>query len=309
MNVDLAKLLEQLFADIFRSGQTLTAVQIQDATTAAGFSPSELDQVDWQQVYDNACDYPGVPAAYKGALQSPPNSPPPTVHTVVQEVQAITQITNNNTNIIDNSVDNSTNVDNSIDFGDADIHVEGDFDLNQQNNTAGAGGNANSGEQQGVAVGENATASGTGDANNASGGGGLINTGTNLGNQNTGDEAAQVGGTTLDLGFGRGLSEQPTILREVEGSGIPGVPGNSPEINIQTGDHSTQDNSDNFQHNETHGDFSPITTESGIGDQTTDQQFEEHVDFPEPLELQPIRAFEAEELPAEKVAEELPADA
>lgn len=309
MNVDLAKLLEQLFADIFRSGQTLNAVQIQDATVAAGFSPSELDQVDWQQVYDNACDYPGVPAAYKGALQTPPNSPPPTVHTVVQEVQAIQQVTNNNINIIDQS----TNIDNSVDFGDADFSdFEGDITFDNDSAVAGDGGNANTGNQQGVAVGENATASGTGDANNASGGGGLINTGTNLGNQNTGDEAAQVGGTTLDLGFGKGLSEQPVLVREIGGEGgIPGVPGNHPEINIQTGDHSTQDNSDNFQHNETSGDFSPITTESGIGDQATDQHFEDHNDFPEVPKLEPIRAFE--ELPSadapEELPEELPAEA
>jgi hypothetical protein len=299
MNVDLAKLLEQLFADIFRSGQTLTAVQIQDATVAAGFSPSELDQVDWQQVYDNACDYPGVPAAYKGALQSPPNSPPPTVHTVVQEVQAIQQITNNNINI----VDQSTNIDNSVDFGDADFSdFNGDISFDNDTAVAGDGGNANTGSQNGVAVGDGAAASGTGDAV-AAGDGNFINLGTNVntGNQVVGDENATVGGTTLDFGFGRGEA-QPVTLREVEGGGIPGVPGDVGDINLQTGDNSAQDNSETFQQNQTNGDNSPINNESGEGGQNLDQQINQTFDAPE------LPRFEAEEFEPVHVASQAAAD-
>lgn len=223
--MNISEYLENFLANFFNSGQgNLTAVQIQGAVTDAGYDPAEMDNVDWGQVYENACNHPGVPAEYKGAMQ---NYPAPTVHTVVREVQTINQTEINNTNIFDNS----TTIDQSLTVG-GDFSPSGDFDFNPV--AADDGSAAAGNDQTGVAVGEGATASGSGDANNAAGGG-LVNTGTNLGNQNTGDGAVQLGGTSLDLGFGGGVRE-PVLLREQGGEG-GGFPFEQPgqDININTG--------------------------------------------------------------------------
>ena len=288
--MNISEFLENFLANFFTSGQSnLTAVQIQGAVVDAGYDPAELDNVNWNEVYENACAHPGVPDAYKGALQ---NHQAPTVHTVVQEVQTINNTEVFNTNIFDNSTD----IDQSINVG-GDFAPTGPFDFNpiagddgaavaggnQTGVVTGDGSNAAGGNQQGVAVGENATASGTGDANNASGGEGLINTGTNLGNQNTGDNAAQVGGTSVDLGFGGGFVREPVLTRELseggeggpgghDGPGFPGLGDDAPDININTGSGNQSNEGDDFhyQHVETNNSPGAETyVEEGDGDQNT----------------------------------------
>jgi hypothetical protein len=222
-NLDLAKFVEEFFAGWLGGNHPgeLSAVQVTQAVADAGYNPAELSDLNVGQLYDNACHYPGVPAEYQSAPHSY-STPTPTVEQVVRQIQQVTEVHNYNQQIFDNS----TNIDNSVNLDD--VTVDGDLDIDNENSTATDGSVAGHGDVVGATNGS--AASGTGDANNASGGSTLID-GDNFGNANSGDGAAQVGGTTLGLGgFGRG----EVLTRELDPSGVPGVAGH-PGININTG--------------------------------------------------------------------------
>jgi hypothetical protein len=271
------EVVQEWLADILRGGANQTNITpISQVAADAGYTPEDLQGVPWGQAYNNACQYPGVPAGY------PPVNPGASHAEVVRHVTQVTEVTNTNTQVF-NITDNSQTIDNSIDLSGAEIDAgEGGFQINQDNNSA-TGGSA---------------ASEQGDANVADDGS-LINTGTNLGVQNSGDESNVLGGTTIDLEFGRGVglergplsaeaagaSPLTRVLDEAppngeggdhgggEGGGLPGFPGGGPSVlNLNTGDAGgdieQSGNDFDFTHNETRGDFSPI--ETGPGDQSND---------------------------------------
>jgi hypothetical protein len=266
------EVVQEWLADILRGGANQTNITpITQVAADAGYTPEDLAGVPWGQAYNNACQYPGVPAGY------PPVAPAASHAEVVRHVTQVTEVTNNNTQVF-NITDNSQTIDNSIDLSGAEIDAgEGGFQINQDNNSA-TGGSA---------------ASEQGDANVADDGS-LINTGTNLGVQNSGDESNVLGGTTIDLDFGRGGLERsplggegttPELTRVLtenppngeggggedgghDGGGLPGFPGGGPTVlNLNTGDAGEDieqsGNDFDFTHNETRGDFSPIETGPG----------------------------------------------
>jgi hypothetical protein len=271
---DLMQLIQDFFADLLRGGANQTNnTDINQVAGNAGYTPADLAKVDLNQAYTNACNYPGVPAECKVPL---PTSHP-TPEQVVRHITQVTEVHNSNQQTF-NVTDNSQNIDNSVDF-DGDVQVDGDFNFDQHN-TSGTGGSVVGGQNAVGATGDGSAASGTGDA---AADGGLVNSGTNLGNMNTGDRASQIGGTTVDLDFGRG-SADPVILRDTDltqGGRVltpeypedtPGLPDGHGNIVVNTGDvggDNTQvgdDYQDESQTAETHGDHSPIQQEQGPGD-------------------------------------------
>jgi hypothetical protein len=268
---NVMELVQEWLAGLLSDPNQTNITPISQVAGDAGYTPEDLAGVPWGQAYNNACQYPGVPSGY------PPVNPGATHAEVVRHVVQTTNVTNVNNQVFDIDVtDNS--IDNSIDLSGAEIDAgEGGFQINQDNNSATSGG----------------AASEQGDANAASDGS-LINTGTNLGNQNSGDEAIQAGGTSIDLDFARGSVEPipfaptgatapgelgrtlstdpppngdgPGHDDDHDGGGLPGFPGGGPQVlNLNTGDDVEQTGLD-LDLNQTRGDFSPI--ETGPGDQT-----------------------------------------
>lgn len=277
---DLMQIIQDFFADLLRGGANQSNnTDINQVAGDAGYTPADLAQVDLNKAYTNACNYPGVPAECKVPL---PTSHP-TPEQVVRHINQVTEVHNTNQqvfNVTDNSqhTDNSEHIDNSVDFA-GDVDVDGDFDFDQHNVSA-TGGSVAGGQTAVGATGDGSAASGTGDA---AADGGLVNSGTNLGNLNTGDRASQIGGTSLDVDFGRGAPD-PVILRDLDPSGrvispeypdgpdFPPGTGGHGDIVVNTGDvdgDNTQvgdDFHDESQTAETHGDFSPIEQDHDSGD-------------------------------------------
>ena len=281
----LTDIVTEWLADLMRGGANQTNITpISQVAEQNGYPAEALADVPWGQAYNAACTYPGVPSGY------PPVNPGASHAEVVRNVTNLTEVSNTNTQIF-NITDNSETIDNSIDLSGADIDAsgEGGFNLEQQNNSA---------------TGQSA-ASDEGDANNASEGG-LVNTGTNLGNQNSGDRSNVLGGTTVDLDFGGGQSKgvdftatpqpgdpgtgivppgfDPRLSlpndsgRVIDtgggegGGGLPGFPdGGPPVLNLNTGDAGgdIEQTGQELDLNVTTGPFSPI--EDGPGDQTNNE--------------------------------------
>ncbi|HEX7746757.1 MAG TPA: hypothetical protein VF462_16035 [Micromonosporaceae bacterium] len=272
---DLMQIITDFFADLLRGGANQANITpISQVVADAGYTQEELAQVDLNKAYTNACNYPGVPAECKVPL--PTSNPTP--EQVVRHITQVTEVHNTNQQVF-NVTDNSQNVDNSVDF-DGDVQVDGDFSFDQDNVSA-TGGSVAGGQNAVGATGDGSAASGAGDA---AASGGLVNSGTNLGNLNTGDRASQIGGTSLDLGFGRGAVE-PVRLESLDPAGRvitpehpdlpdfpPGPGGVHGNIVVNTGDvggDNTQvgeDFHDESQTAETHGDFSPVQQEQDSGD-------------------------------------------
>jgi hypothetical protein len=276
---DLMQIIQDFFADMLRGGANQSNItDINQVAADAGYTPADVAKLDLNQAYTNACNYPGVPAECKVPLPTPH----PTPEQVVRHITQVTEVHNTNQQVF-NVTDNSQNIDNSVDF-DGDVMVDGDFNFDQHNVSA-TGGSVAGGQTAVGATGDGSAASGTGDA---AGGGGLVNSGTNLGNLNTGDRASQIGGTSLDLGFGRGsggplLERQPLDALDPAGRVIqpenpdlpdfpPGPGGVHGNIVVNTGDvggdntQAGEDFHDESQHAETHGDYSPIQQEQDAGD-------------------------------------------
>ena len=273
---DLMQIIQDFFADLMRGGANQTNnTDIDQVVADAGYSPADLAQVDLNKAYTNACNYPGVPAECKVPL---PTSHP-TPDQVVRHITEVTEVHNTNQQIF-NVTDNSQNIDNSVDF-EGDVQVDGDFDFDQHN-VSGTGGSVVGGQNAVGATGDGSAASGAGDA---AASGGLVNSGTNLGNLNTGDRASQIGGTSLDLGFGRGSSGPLLERQPLDPSGRvitpenpdlpdfpPGTGGVHGNIVVNTGDvggdntQAGEDFHDESQTAETHGDFAPIQQEQDSGD-------------------------------------------
>jgi hypothetical protein len=199
----VAQLLESWFASLMAGGQNDAIVQsLNDpgsALQSLGISQDQLSQLDLGQIYQNACNYPGVPQQYQTAAQ-PYVSTHPSVEQVVQQIKYVNDIHQT-------FDDHSTNVDNSNHF-EGDVHVEGDFTFDPTNVTATSGG---------VAGGETAVgATGAGSAaaldGQAAASGGTVIGGDNLGIANS-PGAVQAGVTNLTGDFGGGTGGgEPGLL-------------------------------------------------------------------------------------------------
>ncbi len=190
-DLDIATFFENLLGGLLgHSDAHISQIALQDAAVDAGYDPQDMQGLDWQQIYQNACEYPGVPADYRANAQGYEGSG--SVEHVVRQIQQVTEVHNVTQQFTDNSIDNSTNFDVGGDF-----NVDGDFDFTNNPVTATGGGVAAGHDVNGAATGDGSNATGSGDINDASGGGNVID-GDNFGQVNSGDNAAQVNqGTTL----------------------------------------------------------------------------------------------------------------
>ncbi len=193
-NLDLASFVENLLAGWFgHDDAQITPGAIQDAATDAGYDPKDLQNLDMKQIYQAACEHPGVPADYKAAADN--YNGPNSYDNVVRQIQQVTEVHNTQ-----QFYDNSTNVDNSIDLAGA--NVNGGLDIDNNPITADDGGVAAGGNVDGVATGDHSNATGHGDINQNSGQGNIVD-GDNYGQVNSGDHA--------------GLVDQGTVVTEQGG--------------------------------------------------------------------------------------------
>jgi hypothetical protein len=125
-----------------------------------------------------------------GHTPPPASSPGHSVDQVMQHMNYVTYVAYEGDETITTNIDNSTNIDQSQNTN-VDVDVEGDLH-------GGVDVDVDSHDINANATGDGSAASGTGPA--VVGDENLVNTGTNLGQQNTGDGAAQA----IQVGLGRG---------------------------------------------------------------------------------------------------------
>jgi hypothetical protein len=222
MAVDVTQAIQDFIARILNDRET--AVQYSEdpggVLAAQGITEGDMSNLYMFQVVSDTCgsvpglrDYGpssggsggGGGGASGGAPTPPPaSSPGHSVDQVIQHMNYVTYETYKNDETIVNNIDNSTNIDQSQNT-DVDIDVEGDLhggvdvDVDSHDTNVNATGDGSAASGDGPAVsGDGSAVSGDGPA--VVGDENLINTGTNLGQQNTGDEAAQA----IQVGFGRG---------------------------------------------------------------------------------------------------------
>jgi hypothetical protein len=204
-----AKALEQWLASLMAGGQSDAIVQTLNdpngALSQLGISQDQLQGLDLNQIYQNACGYPGVPAVYQTA-SAQPYAVHPSVEQVVQQIKYVNDVHQS-------FDDHSTNVDNSVRFEDS-VDVDGDFTFDPTNVTA-TNGSVAGGTSAVGALGDGSAASGEGLAG-ASGA-------TVIGGDNAGiagsPGAVQAGNTILQGNdFGGGVLREP--VEGGEGGGI-----------------------------------------------------------------------------------------
>ena len=191
MAVDVVEALQKLIQSILSDRDT--AVQfVEDGEgmlAAQGITEGNLEGLDMRQIVSDSCTGMDLPDSVRGAVQnysgggssgggysSPPPGPASGVDQVMQHLNYVTYVAYEGDDYISQeitNIDQSQNVDVDVD---GDVH--GGFDLDVDSHDV----NAN-------ATGDGSAASGFGPA--TSGDENLVNTGVNLGQQNTGDNAAQ----------------------------------------------------------------------------------------------------------------------
>jgi len=203
MAVDVAQAIQELIQRIL--GDRNTALQYSEdpggTLAAQGITEGDMSDLDMFQVVSDTCgSVPGLQnygpssggggASGGGPTPPPASSPGHSVDQVMQHMNYVTYVAYEGDEVITTNIDNSTNIDQSQNTN-VDLDVEGDFTGNVDVDVDSHDVNAN-------ATGDGSAASGTGPA--VVGDENLINTGTNLGQQNTGDGAAQA----IQVGLGRG---------------------------------------------------------------------------------------------------------
>lgn len=199
MAVDVAEAVKELIQKIL--GDRNTAMQYaedpQGTLAAQGITDGDLGGLDMFQVVRDACgDVPGFQnygsggggggGGGGGMAPPPPAATGQSVDQIMQHLNYVTYVAYEGDETITTNIDNSTNIDQSqnVDF---EVHgdMHGDFDVDSHDINANA-------------TGDGSAASGTGPA--VSGDENAINTGVFVGQQNTGDNAAQIQAVGSDVG-------------------------------------------------------------------------------------------------------------
>lgn len=198
MAVDVAQAIRDLIQRILNDRDT--AVQYSEdpegTLAAQGITEGDLSGLDmFQTVQDTCGSVPGLQnygpnsggggASGGGPTPPPASSPGHSVDQVMQHMNYVTYVAYEGDETITTNIDNSTNIDQSQNVN---VDVEGDLH---------GGVDVDSHDTNVNATGDGSAASGTGPA--TAGDENLVNTGTNLGQQNTGDGAAQA----IQVGLGR----------------------------------------------------------------------------------------------------------
>ena len=192
MAVDVAEAIKDLIQKILGNRDAaLQYVEDPGGTLAAqGITDGNLENLDMRQIVSDSCAGLDLPESTRSAVQSytsgapsssggysaPPAGPASGVDQVMQHLNYVTYAAYEGDDYISQQI---TNIDQSqnVDFDvDGDVHGDIDFNVDSHDQNANA-----TGDGAAAAVGGPAT---SGDEN-------LVNTGVNLGQQNTGDQAAQ----------------------------------------------------------------------------------------------------------------------
>jgi hypothetical protein len=208
MAVDVAQSIKELIERILGDrGTALQYAEDPEGTLAAqGITEGDMSDLDMFQVVSDTCgSVPGLReygpssgggggggggASHGGHTPPPASSPGHSVDQVMQHMNYVTYVAYEGDETITTNIDNSTNIDQSQNTN-VDVDVEGDLH-------GGVDVDVDSHDINANATGDGSAASGTGPA--VVGDENLVNTGTNLGQQNTGDGAAQA----IQVGLGRG---------------------------------------------------------------------------------------------------------
>ncbi|HEX6234893.1 MAG TPA: hypothetical protein VFZ63_17315 [Jiangellaceae bacterium] len=204
MAVDVAQAIKELIQRILGDRDTaLQYAEDPEGTLAAqGITDGDLSSVDMFQLVGETCGHvPGLQnygPSYSsgggggGATHAPPPSATGhSVEQVMQHLNYVTYVAYEGDETITNIIDQSTNIDQSQNVNvDVDGNLTGDITVDSNDTNVNATGEGAAAAAGGSAVsGDGSAASQTGPA--VVGDDNLINTGVNLGQQNTGDGAAQ----------------------------------------------------------------------------------------------------------------------
>lgn len=215
MAVDVAQAIKDFIERILNDRET--AVQYSEdpegMLAAQGISEGDMSDLDMFQLVSETCgSVPGLrdygPSSSGGAASGGGPTPPPasspghSMDQVIQHMNYVTYETYKNDETVVQNIDNSTNIDQSQNV---DVDVEGDLhggvDVDSHDTNVNATGDGSAASGEGPAT--------VGDEN-------LVNTGTNLGQQNTGDQAAQA----IQVGGGGRRGESGDIVQNTGDGGV-----------------------------------------------------------------------------------------
>jgi hypothetical protein len=238
---NVAQVVLQVLTDWLEHGDQekgqISTANLQSAVASAGGNPADINHLDMNALYGQACQNAGLP-------QPPPYSGPAPIEHIVKEISYHNEYNDYSHN---ENVNNNLNVLGNV-----------DGDLNYDPVTATGGSVAGGGDVTGATNG-GVAGSGTGDVVGATGGsqaaGGNIQTasggstlvgGDNFGNANSGDHASQIGGTAGLFGGG---APEPILTRELDTQHVPGLGGGPITVNTGDGTQQVSNDSGDGNHN------------------------------------------------------------
>lgn len=237
MAVDVTQAIQDLIQRILNDRET--AVQYSEdpegTLAAQGITEGDASGLDMFQMVRDTCggavpglrDY-GPSSGPAGGSSGGPTPPPASssgssMDQVVQHMNYVTYETYKNDETIVQNIDNSTNIEDNSTNIDQSQNVDVDVDGNMY-----GGVDVDSHDTNVNATGDGSAASGDGPA--TAGDENLVNTGTNYGQQNTGDGAAQA----IQLGGGRG--EGGGIVQNTGDGGVAAGDDINAPVNTGAGD-------------------------------------------------------------------------
>lgn len=288
MAVDVAQAIKELIQRILGDRDTaLQYAEDPEGTLAAqGITDGDLSGVDMFQLVGETCgSVPGLQnygPSYTsgggggggGATPPPPSAAGHSVEQVMQHLNYVTYVAYEGDETITNIIDQSTNIDQSQNV-DVDVagDLTGDITVDSNDTNVNATGEGAAAAADGSAVsGDGSAASQTGPA--VVGDDNLVNTGVNLGQQNTGDNTAQgiaLGGGDVVQNTGEFTGQQAGDNANAAGSAFGEGAEATNLQNVTTGPGGAINTGDsgeatgNFVHAQ---DDAVVQTEQGPGDAT-----------------------------------------